>query len=498
MTSWVVDAPGPEAIPPATRRRDLIVIGLVSFVLYALNVDFWVYGDSALYADYSLRRSFTEVTLHYAYYWLVIGAQAVAGPLLGLPIEQTMSWLNVAFGSATLCIAYVLALELLGSRPTALITVAILGVSGRVLINSTSSEIYITQMFFVLLSFWAFLRERLWLASIGAALSMLISPLSMFAFLFYPVADYQRTGRIRWNVLIRLTLYSVALYLPYLVVYGHDLLYGPRGLLIINDITRPDPVASARNFPKYQFKQYTTMLVLFVPALFALRRNARFLVLSAAVALPHIFIILKLTGEDNVFIMNTDFFFAAILALGWTQLLSSRRTAWIGPAALAGHVALLVVSRAIFAFDSRSGYGDELRAVYNDHIRGQDATLITDWGTAAAFAFHTRDTASSSLWEEERYLQVWDLDNEPALDSPVRKAATLYVLDRWNPTPLNRLLSSEASLRQQREDHSVESDARRRLNISCTLLEQHTNRLYRCTRNAAPADGAAGTPASGR
>ena len=52
MNQWVRDAPGAEATPVSTRNRDLAIIAVVALVFYALNVDYWVYGDSALYADY--------------------------------------------------------------------------------------------------------------------------------------------------------------------------------------------------------------------------------------------------------------------------------------------------------------------------------------------------------------------------------------------------------------------------------------------------------------
>ena len=485
MNQWVSDAPGADATPVSTRNRDLAIIAVVALVFYALNVDFWVYGDSALYADYSLRREFKEVTLHLGYYWLVIMAQTTLGDLFQLPIQETMGWLNVTFGVGTVCVSYLLALELLGSRRTALITAAILGISGRMISNSTSSEVYVTQTFFVLLSFLWFMREKLFWTAATAAMAMLISPLSAFAFLFYPVVDFERSGRVRWNVLLKLGAIATALYLPYLIVHGHDLLWGTRGLLVINKNTRTDPISGLLNFPKYQFKQYTAMLVLFVPALLALRKYRYFLLLSAAVAIPHIYIILKLTGEDNVFILNTDFFFAAILALGWTELLRKNATRWIGPAVLATHVILLTVSRSVFQFNSHRDYSRELRGFYEQHLMNQDAAVITDWGTSVAFVLHARDSAVTSPLYESLFSRVYDIDGSPPRDSLVRTARNLYVIDRWNPTPLNKLLSSGESLRAQMDHNSVARIAERRLGLTCTLLDTKTNRYYGCARNAA-------------
>ena len=482
MNQWVSDAPGAEATPVSTRNRDLAIIAVVALVFYALNVDYWVYGDSALYADYSLRREFKEVTLHLGYYWLVIMAQTTLGDLFQLPIQETMAWLNVTFGVGTVCVSYLLALELLGSRRTALITAAILGISGRMITNSTSSEVYVTQTFFVLLSFLWFMREKLFWTAATAAMALLISPLSAFAFLFYPVVDFERSGRIRWIVLLKLAAFTTLLYLPYLIIHGHDLLWGARGLLVINESTRTDPLSAALNFPKYQFKQYTAMLVLLVPALLALRKYRYFLLLSAAVSIPHLYIVLKLTGEDNVFILNTDFFFAAILALGWTELLRQNATRWIGPAAIAAHVILLTVSRSIFHFNSHRDYPSELRGFYEQHLMNQDAAVITDWGTAVAFVLHARDSAITSPLYETLFNRVYDIEGSVPRDSLVRHARDLYVIDRWNPTPLNRLLRPEKSLRLQMDRNSVARISERRLGLACTLLETKTNRYYRCLR----------------
>lgn len=471
-------------VPTSTKRRDLATIAALGLLLYGLNADFWLYGDSAMYADFSMRRSFGQVSLHIGYYYIVVAAQATFGALFQLPIEQTMAWLNVASGAAVLCLSYLLALELIPSRTVALLATAMLGVSGRMISNATTSEIYMTQTMFVLWSFLCFVRGKTLWAAATAAASMLVSPLSIFAFLFYPVVDYQRTGKVRIAELLKLGVVSFALYVPYLIVHGYDLLWGVRGLLVIRDITPTEPSAIALNFPKYQFKAFTAMLLLCAPALLALRKYKHLFVLSAAVALPHLYVIIKLTGEDNVFIFNTDFFFALLLALGWIELLRRRRTAWIGPALFVTHVALFVVSRAIFAFNTHASYAAEIRNVHNEHLRGRNAKLITDWGTTMAYVFHARDSATTDLAEEPVIRQVYDIDNEPdsnvvALDGP-----ELYLLDRWNPTPLNKLFRSQAQIDALMQINSVRFISERRYGLRCELIEERTNRLYRCTKNA--------------
>ncbi|MBC8090089.1 MAG: hypothetical protein H7Z40_22760 [Phycisphaerae bacterium] len=472
-----------DRVSDGSRKRDLLVIAACGFLLYALNVDFWIYGDSGMYADYALRRKFTEVTLHIGYYALVIAGQATVGQLLGLPIQETMGWMNVAFGAATLCVVYLLALELLKSRPVALLTVVMFGLSGRVIANSTSSEVYITQTFFVLLSFLQFARGRTLVTAAAATMSLLISPLSAFAFLFFPVYDYQQHGVIRWKQLGTLAVVSLALYLPYLVVHGHDLLWGRRGLLAINTNVAPNPVAGLMNFPKYQFKQFTALLLLSIPAMWVLRRNVRFFWLAVAVAVPHIYVIIKLTGEDNVFILNTDFFFAAALALGWTQL-SHTRWRWLGPLALAGHLSLYVVSRSLFAFEHHRDYSEEMRDIAQRYLRNEGSAMITDWGTAIALTFYGRERAVGPVMDDPLFRRIYNTEENPPHDPSLLTLPNLYLLDRWKPTPLSRLLSSSESLRRQTNEHSIKLQAERRLNLTCRLLQERTNRLYQCTPNA--------------
>lgn len=462
-------------------RRDVIVLMLGALLLYTLNVDFWIFGDSGMYADYAMRRDFSEVSLHFGYYLMVIGFQAVGAAVFGIPIQETMGWMAVLFGTLTIGVVYLLATELLGNRAVAILTTLIFGLSGRVITNATSSEVYMSQTFFVLASFLFFVRGRtIWTAAMATA-SLLISPLSAFAFLFFPVYDYQQHGRIRWKELSTLAAIAFAMYLPYLITHGYDLLWGPRGLLVINVVAKTDPLSGLRNFPKYQFKQFTAMLLLLIPAIVAFKKNPRFLWLSLAVAIPHIYIIIKLVGEDNVFILNTDFFFAAALALGWMELASHRVLRWLGPATFAAHVGLYLASRALFAFEYHRDYDVEMRDIAKQYLHGQQSSLITDWGTAIALTFYGREKPVSAVMYDSLFARIYNTEDEPQIDPNVLNVPKLYLIDRWKPMPLNRLLSSQASIEKQFALHSTRQIAERRLNISCRLLQEKTNKLYECT-----------------
>lgn len=475
-----IELPAPEAgsIP---NRLDLFVVVVAGLVLFGLNVEFPLSGDAAIYADYVLQAKLDELTLHIGYYALLLAADRTFGALLGIPIQETSVWLNVVAGALTLAVAYLLALRFLGTRRDALVCVVVLALNGRMLANATTSEIYMTQTLLVLSSFWFFVRERFIGAGVLAGLAMLISPLSAFAYLFYPVYDYQRAGRIRWGVLLRLAGGGLAVYLPYLVLYGKEMLWGQRGLLVVNRIVRFDPMATLLGFPLFQFKTYTTLLLLLIPALFAVRTHLRFLALTLAVAIPHIYIILKLTSEDNVFILNTDFFFACWLVIGWGVLAKSAVGKWIAPLPLAGHLALLLVSGSIFRFEPGRGYAAEMRDIAQTYLHGRDAVLITDWTTSMSLTFYGRPMITNILEKEPLNRQIYDLEKQLSPPSPPT-ASEIFLLDPWKPGPLNRLLRSEASLQAQHLTNAVVSRAERRLGLKCTLIQEGTNRLYRCVK----------------
>ena len=471
-------ADDPVAPPPS--RRTLALLAVAGVVFYALNVDFRLNGDAAMYADYVLRGQFNELTLHLGYYALLFAADRTVGALLGLPIYETSVWLNVLAGALCLPVVYLLALHFLRDQRDAWLCVLIFAVSGRVLANATSSEIYMVELLLVLLSFHLFVRERALAAGIVAGAALLVSPLSAFAYLFFPVLDYQRAGGIRWPVLLRLAAGVLAVYVPFLAFDAHELLFGLRGLLHINQLMVLDPWQSLRNFPIYAFKTFSVLLLLLIPACRALRANLRFLVLSLAVILPHFYIILKLTGEDHVFILNGDFFVCVWLVLGWRELRKLRFGRLLAPALLTGHLVLLFSSGAIFGFRSYRGYAAELRAIADDYIVGRDAVLVTDWGMRVVFPFYGRPAPTSVIREEPLYRQMLDIENYLPEDSVALNAAEIYLLDPWKPSALNRLLRSDAGIAAQREQHSVLGRATRMFQLRCDLLAQATNRFYRC------------------
>ncbi|MDQ6831742.1 MAG: hypothetical protein M3081_23035 [Gemmatimonadota bacterium] len=484
MTADAAAQTPPDSYGTATTWRDLALLMVGAFVLYTVNIDFTLYGDAAEYSDYVMLHKFDELTLHLGYYYALFGMHKLLGGVFGIPIEESAVWLNVVAGTLAVGAAYLLAHELLGTRRDALLCAVIFAVSGRVLNNATSSEIYMLQTFLVLSSFYLFVRERIVLAGLVGALALLVSPLSAFAYLFYPVYDYQRAGKIRSAVWARLAGAALVIYLPFLIIDGHELLYGLRGLLVINAAVKDDPLGSIKNFPIYQFKAFSLMALLIIPALFAVSRNRRMIALALAVAVPHLYIIFKLTGEDHVFILNTDFFFACLLVIGWRQLEQFKSGRWVPPVLLAAHVALFVVSGTIHTFDPHRDYAQDMRRVAKTYLVGRDAMMITDWGRGVSLVFFGRPTHATTVLDDPLTAQIFNITGSPLPTAARLVNHEVFLLDEWAPSPLNRLLRSKASLEAYRRENSNLGMAERELHLQCTLLEETSHRIYRCVPRA--------------
>jgi hypothetical protein len=452
-------------------------------VLYSLNVDFTLYGDAGIYSDYVVLHKFDELTLHLGYYAFLFVADKLLGGLFGIPIQESAVWLNVVAGALSVGVAYALARELFGTRRDALLCAVIFGLSGRVLSNSTSSEIYMLQTLLVLSSFYLFVREQVVLSGLLGAVSLLVSPLSVFAFLFYPVYDYQRTERIRWPVLFRLAGAALVIYLPFLILDGHEMLFGIRGLWRIHQSDPYRPLATLENFPIYQFKAFTLLPLLLVPALLAWRDNRRMFALALAVGIPHIYILLKLIQEDHVFILNTDFFFACCLVIGWRQWENLKVGRWVAPVLLLGHVALFIASGTIHSFQPHRDYADEMRRVAKTYLLGHNAILVTDWGRAVALTFYGRPSPTTTVLREPFFQnQIYDIQGDPPDPLTKLNGHEVYLLDAWAPSPLNRFFRTKQGLEAFRRENSVVSIATRELDLRCSLLEETVHRIYRCVR----------------
>ncbi len=464
------------------ERNTTLLIVVLGLLFYGMNVDLSLYGDAAMYADFVQLRKFDMLTLHIGYYVALFFADVVGSRLLGLPIWESAVWLDVFAGAATLGIAYELALELFGNRRDALLTTAIFGLSGRAIANATSSEMYMLQTMFVLASSLCYVRARYVCAAICAACGLFVSPLSAFAYFLFPAYEWQRPRGARWEVLLDTFLIGAVIYLPYLIVDGNELFYGVRGLFGIRDTSGVDPKALLLNFPKYQFEAFTLLLLLVLPAILAVPLDRRLSVLFLAVALPHFYIILKLTGEDNVFLLPSDFFFSLFLVTGW-KWLRLRYQGWrVASIPLAGHVLMYGAAGLLFSTEHHRGYAREVRSLTTRFLAGQHAVVVSDWGTVQAIVFFGRDSATRILARETLYQKTFDIQNLQDMQPNALDVDHLYVYDNWHAGPMSRLLRSRSSLERQAATFSTVANAERELGLRCTLLERHEGRLYKCER----------------
>jgi hypothetical protein len=478
--------------------RVYVAVFLAGLLFFALNEDFALSGDAALYADYALNAKFDEVTVHYGYYRLIWLLNTTLGTWFHIPMHEMLVHLNVVCGALALPVALALARIMLRDSRYALLAVGFLGICGRVVMNATTSEIYMAQTLALLVSFLLFARDRVNLAGVVAGLALYMTPLSIFACLFFPVYDWQYRGRVRVAVWARVALIAFAVYLPFLIVHGYEMLWGIRGLLRISSKDQTLPLTLLANFPKYQFKHYTVLSLLALPAVWAWRREKALLVLTAAVFLPHLYVIAKLTGEDNVFILPVDFFFACCLAAGARVLASRKSTRYVTPVLVTAHLAIMIGTGALFSFQNHRGDAQELRTLARTYLEGKDAVLLTDWHLLISLPYFGRPSIRGPVTTDPLYRQILDIDNVAyAVDEGTSLDTSglglwanhpeIYVLETWSASGMAKLFRSKETLTRVGEQHSWRARAKELLGLECGKLLYHgTYDLYRCQRGGVP------------
>ncbi|MEP6778489.1 MAG: hypothetical protein ABJC26_01265, partial [Gemmatimonadaceae bacterium] len=187
--------------------------------------------------------------------------------------------------------------------------------------------------------------------------------------------------------------------------------------------------------------------------------------------------------EDNVFILNTDFFFAMIITIGWLELADDQVGRWFGAGAFAAHLGVYLFSGLLFSFQMHKGYADEMRSFVKSYLADKNSLAITDWGTGVALTFFGRPEAKTTLLQEPLFQQVYDVEAPATANPNLAAAHQLYLIDRWKPLPLSEFFRTDDSIREQYRIHSIRQIAERELNVHCELLFEKTNKYYRCTLN---------------
>ena len=463
------------------NRRIAIVLGLLSLTYFLFNVDFLMRGDATTYATYMLLGKFDDITLHNGYYFALYALHHWVASPLGVPIHETLALANVAFGAVSVTLVYILFLQIAGDRFIGVLTAVLFALSGRVLMNASSSEIYMLQTLCTFGSMVLYVRGRPFLAGLSAGASLLVSPLSAFAFLFFPVWDATAEGKIRIKPFVFLVLGGTLVYLPYLIVCWQELLWGRRGLLIVREAAPPNVKLLLMNSVKYQVKHYTALWALLLGVPWSGYANRRVVLLSLSVAIPHLYIVAKLTGEDHTFLLNVDPFIALWLAIGAASLWCVKRWRWLVPACVAVHLIVYVKSGTVFNGNHNAGYAREIRAIVKQYLAGQQAVMITDWDVAISATHFGRDVVRDIPEREPLFSQMYDLTNTTD-PQPTLERRTIYVLDPWSPSPINRLLRSPEALNELAEEMSIRSQAERKFGLQCRLLVHGTHDLYKCSQ----------------
>lgn len=465
--------PGPTTI--------VVLLVLVTTKFFASSIDFLMRGDATTYATYVLIGKWDDLTLHMGYYAAIAALHHTIGAAFGIPIHEMLAYANVVFGALTTGVVFLLAEALLRSRLLAVITAVYFAIGGRVIMNATSSEIYMLQTLAVTGSMLLYVRERPLVAGLVAGFGLLVSPLSAFAYLFFPAWELTRPNGRNWRAFGLLLAGGTVVYLPYLAMWWQELFWGRRGLLKVSEVTPIDLREMLANAVKYQIKHYSALL-LFLPAGLAVwRSHTRLLWLTAAVAVPHLYIVAKLTEEDNTFLLNTDAFFCLWLAIGTGVLWRKRPWKMLAPLPAAAHLALYIVAGVLFSGQTNRAYAADMRRVADMYLKGKNAVMVTDWDVTISLTHFGRDSAVSIPEADPLFRQMYDLDTDvgpwPSLGN-----TEIYLMDPWAPSPLNKLLRSEATLAELRRESSVLGKAKRRLGLECTELDRPTHVLYRCQK----------------
>ncbi len=144
--------------------------------------------------------------------------------------------------------------------------------------------------------------------------------------------------------------------------FYEELLWGVRGVINEDDGRQIDLALGAYDIFRFQIKHYSFLNLLMIPAMFALWREKRLLWTTLAVMLPNIYVISKLRGEDNVFILTLDVFIAFWIIIGW-RVLGKRSLEWIAIMLLLAHSVVFLISEKPFLANSNKIFSDEVRSI---------------------------------------------------------------------------------------------------------------------------------------
>lgn len=472
-----LDLPSPA---PADRTTHLIAAGLAvaMLILSLFSLDFRTSGDSLVYADNIAQRKFDFVAVHYGYYVLVWALQILLTPIVSVPVDVFMVYLNAVFGSVGLYVGFWLARDLLGSTRLAVYATLVLAVSGRYFVNATAAEMYASQSLFMFASFHLFLNRWPITSALCAVVGLLISPLSLFSFAFYPVAAWLRGLSFRY-----LVTWSVALVVPYVVflaIYHQALFWGERGLFAVTSIVPWEFIDGPRFFVQDLVKFFGPAVLFFALGLRAVKKHRAFAVLVIAVYLPHLYVMFKQARADML-IAPTDIFFACGCAIGLSVIDSWRVGRYVTVPVLATSLVLLAYLNLAFGGSGSRQYGESMTMMYEQVMKGSSRVVIMKWFDRISAQYYNTEPANR-VWDRNPaaphiYDEQWF---DARVPRPLPAGAELYVLEDYTPSRISRLIRSEQDLQERFEQVSLRRRVERDLNLQCTPAPVGILDLYRC------------------
>ena len=373
-------------------------------VIFLFNVDLLSSGDTIYYANIIDALKFGKLTAHQGYYVIGWIFSVTLNAFVEISTDQVLAYMSVVFGSGALVVGFLLAKHYLESTNYALITVLILIVCHRFFENSIWAEIYIVQAFFLWTALLLFEKRRYYGSGLALAFSLWMSPLTLPFCLWFPVSAYlKRTG---FPSLLKTALPVVVLYGLFLVLFYEELFWGNRGLLTQDQGRQIQLIEGLKGFAEYQFKHYSVLNLLIIPAIFTFRGNRYLVWTSLAIVLPNIYVITQLLGEQNVFILPLDIIFAVWMTIGFRYLLEHRLRI-VAITMLLLHIAFFAAGDRPFFRPSNASYPDDMREIGRIVDRDATSLLFVDWSRRMAFVYFNRDEPSDPLedgyWYNKSY-----------------------------------------------------------------------------------------------
>jgi hypothetical protein len=235
-----------------------------------------------------------------------------------------------------------------------------------------------------------------------------------------------------------------------------------------------------KNFAKFQFKNFSVLHALLIPALFAVRRERKLVLLTLAVALPNIYVISKIPGEENVFISPLDLFFVCWFMVGW-QVLRDHSLVWIAYLALLYQVVTFAITEHTLFRPANADYATHMREIGRIVDAEQDPVVLAFWAIQMDYVYYNREKPEFPLEQGRWYEQTINIET---IDDQTRAEIlghdVIFLIDHYRPSGYSELYMSEESLSRRYDTMSIRRTAERPLGLECEPVLDGRTTLYRC------------------